>query len=111
MALRTDGRDTSHEFGDYSYFSVGGSAALKTGFMYDAMGVSGGKRTVVSGPIPTVNQYLQTIAAAFGLTAADWSTGTTKGFGPWLATNWRGRPLRVDEAARTSAIPGLLVGG
>lgn len=45
----------------------------QSGFMYDFMGHNAGKRPVVDGPIPTVNQYLQTVAAAFGLTAADWS--------------------------------------
>lgn len=38
MALKSDDRDASHEMGDYSYFSVGGSAALNTGNMYDYMG-------------------------------------------------------------------------
>ncbi|MDX2019460.1 MAG: DUF1552 domain-containing protein [Deltaproteobacteria bacterium] len=109
MALKTDDRDPSHEMGDYSYFSVGGSAALNTGFMYDAMGVNGGKRTAINGPIPTVNQYLQTIGAAYGLTPAEWAGTTGKGFGPWLSNTWKGRSLRVDDMARTTPIPGLLV--
>lgn len=108
MALTTDGRDQSHSYHDFSFFSIGGSAALNTGFMYDGMGYSGGKRPVVNGPIPTVNQYHQTIAAAFGLTSADWSPAGGKGFGPWLSSTCEGRALRADDTAKTTAIPGLL---
>lgn len=108
LAVRSDGRDASHEMGDYSYFSLGGSAAFNTGFMYDALGHSGGKRPPVAGPVYTVNQYLQTLAAAFGLTAEDWSPAGGKGFGPWMSPTWKGRPLRVDDTAKTTPIPGLL---
>ncbi|MDX2020497.1 MAG: hypothetical protein SF187_09665 [Deltaproteobacteria bacterium] len=107
-ALNTDGRDTSHSYHDFTYFSVGGSAALKNGNMYDFMGYNNGKRPAVNGPIPSVNQYLQTIAAGFGLTAADWSPAGGKGFGPWMSSVCAGRPVRSDDAAKTGPIPGLL---
>ncbi len=108
MALKTDGRDESHSYQDYSYFSVGGSVALNTGTMYDFMGYAGGKRPAVNGPVPAVNQYLQTIAAGFGLTAADWSPSGGKGFGPWLSSVCAGRQVRTTDAAKTGPIPGLL---
>jgi len=108
MALNGDGRDTSHSYHDYSYFSVGGSAALNTGNMYDFLGVAGGKRPAVGGPVPSVNQYLQTVAAGFGLTSADWSPSGGKGFGPWMSSVCVGRQVRSDDAAKTGPIPGLL---
>jgi hypothetical protein len=107
-ALTTDGRDSSHSYHDFSYFSVGGSVALNTGNMFDFLGYNNGKRPVVSGPIPSVNQYLQTVAAGFGLTSADWSPAGSKGFGPWSSNVCAGRPVRSDDAAKTGPIPGLL---
>lgn len=107
-ALRTDNRDTSHSYHDFPYFSVGGSAALNTGTWYDFMGHNAGKRPAVNGPVPSVNQYLQTLAAGFGLTAQDWSPAGGKGFGPWLSSVCVGRQVRADDTAKTSPIPGLL---
>lgn len=109
LALNSDdGRDSSHSYHDFSYFSVGGSAALNTGNMYDFMGYAGGKRPAVGGPVPSVNQYLQTVAAGFGLTSADWSPAGGKGFGPWMSSVCVGRQVRSDDAAKTGPIPGLL---
>jgi len=102
-------RDPSHSYDDFSYFSVGGSAALETGKMYDYMGFSGTKRGAVGGPIPPVNQYLQTLAAGFGATSADWSPANGKGFGPWLSsTSVGGVTVRTDDNAKTMPLPGLL---
>jgi hypothetical protein len=108
LGLNTDNRDNSHSYHDFSYFSVGGSAALNTGFMYDFMGYAAGKRPAVNGPVPVVNQYLQTIAAAYGLGPQDWSPPGGKGFGPWLSQVCHGRTIRNNDTARTTPIPGLL---
>ena len=105
MAVKGQGRDTKHSYGDYSYFSIGGSSVFNTGKMYDALDYKDGDRQEVSGPVPTVNQYLQTVAAAFGATSDDWGND---GFGPWLSNNWRGIDLRADNNAKRNPIPGLL---
>lgn len=104
----TDG-GASHAFSDMSYVSIGGSLAFNTGSMYDALGPrADGGRGPVSGGVWSVNQYLQTIAAAFGLTSTEWAGKYGQGFGPWFATQNDGRPVRADVAAKTSPMPLLL---
>ncbi len=103
------GADKTHCFSEMSYFSVGGSAALNTGMMYDAMlHKSNGSRGPVSGGIYTVNQYLQTVAAAFGLTSEQWAGESGEGFGPWMNVRNQGRPIRVDAAAKNNPMPLIL---
>jgi hypothetical protein len=101
--------DPSHSYSDFSYFSIGGSTVLDTGKMFDALKPgTGTKRAPVNGPVYTVNQYLQTLAYAFGCDAADWNRSGSTGFGPWLGATSEGVPIRVDADARTKPIAALL---
>jgi hypothetical protein len=98
--------DNHHCFSEVSYFSVGGSSVFNTGIMYDAMThKSNGSRGPISGGIYTVNQYLQTIAAGFGLTPQQWAGESGQGFGPWMNVRNQGKPIRVDVAAKNNPLP------
>jgi hypothetical protein len=105
--------DSLHSFQEMSYFSIGGSVAFNTGNMYDTMGSVTMNGQATRGPVSvgvyTVNQYLQTLGAAFGVTPTEWSTnGTSGGFGPWINTVGSGRTLRVGEANKISPMPLIL---
>ncbi len=108
----TDG----HGHTDYCYVTFGGKNAINVGKYYDSLG---GTRRPVGAYAWTVNNFLQTILTAYGLSKEDWEplNGNRAGFGRFSGTSskatWGDTTVTVagaNDAEKRAVLPLVLKG-